>query len=802
MNIKKMFFMCIFLIGILPGASLAADQGYIQIFIEPSGVRTDARWSYDGGSTWLESGYKTSKIDVGTYIITFNTVTGWISPSPLSLTVTKNKTSAGTGIYQQGGGGVTVPEDWTVWGQPSYQGENYAPLSFTLINRNILAWVESDRTPTSSVWGSTVKMVDFNVSENIRQIEFPSTQRYLYSTQSNTTMNTLDANSKTVMEDNRFIMPEEEENWLTLEDPSETIANQQFTNSTVGGWVGSWITFIKESTKAGLPLSDTGHASPVVTWPDNKWLESLPGYQTYSEGLVPAYETLGGAVIFLPTNDGVIHAFDVDADDDGYFQELWGAMPLSSFLFGVYQEMHKQTGGLVIHPRIPSLGGPILVHDVEDGQGGWLRLLAGSTGEGVGLAVKSASAWDSETGRNVSSSLGNPESVSGHAAGVFALDVTSLTYNQIKQKWSVTNIDLGGGDGFLDLVSSATGNIWTKTAYDEITGGALPSFAGYRTLMMSLARPVTGYTGSNTRTWHMVLLGVDTESKFRLYDINPLTGELYGTTQLSETVPTGTEVELPSKIGAVAPWGETTPRLDEIYFYLSNGSFYSWDLNAGTAPVSLLDVEFKLQGEYYNAEVVQDFDGTFLEVDGETHRFVAFVVRLQKAGQGQGGGIIYGAIVVDVTKLVADGSLPQTLEIGTHWGQTNVFVSESDSVQSMYLAEHMHGNEAFPVSAPFFYDGKLIIAATGYQSTGSERGEYGKVFIADPITGEVQTDTYRDTKLIGGALVDESGVLRVATEDGTILSVDLTDYGLDVPGSGTGGGTSGEVSTVYWKIVN
>jgi hypothetical protein len=120
----------------------------------------------------------------------------------------------------------------------------------------------------------------------------------------------------------------------------------------------------------------------------------------------------------------------------------------------------------------------------------------------------------------------------------------------------------------------------------------------------------------------------------------------------------------------------------------------------------------------------------------------------------------------------------------------------------MYLAEHMHGNEAFPVSAPFFYDGKLIIAATGYQSTGSERGEYGKVFIADPITGEVQTTTYRDTKLIGGALVDESGVLRVATEDGTILSVDLTDYGLDVPGSGTGGGTSGEVSTVYWKIVN
>ncbi|MDO9508344.1 MAG: hypothetical protein Q7I97_03230, partial [Thermovirgaceae bacterium] len=240
-----------------------------------------------------------------------------------------------------------------------------------------------------------------------------------------------------------------------------------------------------------------------------------------------------------------------------------------------------------------------------------------------------------------------------------------------------------------------------------------------------------------------------------------------------------------------------TPKLEEIYFYLSNGSFYTWDLNAGTSPQALLNMEFRLSNEYYNAEVVQDFDGTFLMVDGEIHRFVAFVVRLEKAGVGQGGGVIYGAIVVDVTKLKNGGSLPQTLTIGTAWGQTNVFRTESTSVQSMYLAEQMQGNEAFPVSAPFFYDGKLIIAATGYQSTAGVDGFYGKIYIADPLTGEVQTETYQDTQLVGGSLVDESGILRVVTSDGTILSLDLTEFGLDAPGSG--GAASDDVEVLYWK---
>lgn len=790
-----LLFVCLF-----PRESSSWDGGYIRIYINgPS----EARWSYNGGLTWLTTGTRSSKISIGTYTVTFNSVSGWSSPSSRSMLVTKNHTSEATVTYQQGGGGLQVPDHWTIWAQPAYQGSEYSPLSFTLINRNILAWVESDKTPTASVWGSTLKMVDFSRSESIRQVEFPTTQRYLYSIQSNAVMSSLDHNVKTTMTDTKFIFPEYVADWLTLDNPVETIENQQFSNSTVGNWVSYWITFLKTSTKAGLPFSDTGHASPVVTWPDNAWLDALPGYAAFSEGLEPDYNAQGGAVIFLPTTDGVIHAFDVDQDSDGYFRELWGAMPLSSFLFGIYQEMHKRTEGLTLHPRIPTLGAPILVHDVEDGQGGWLRLLIGATGEGVGLAAKTGDAWNEETGRDVGSVLGSPATVNGHAAGVFALDITDFAYDRIKQRWSVSNVDLGGGIGFLDFVSSATSNIWTKTSFTAIDGGAVPAFAGYRTLRMSLSRPVAGYTGSETRTWHAVLLGIDNESKFRLYDINPLTGELIGTTQLNEIASSGTEIELPSKIGAIVPWGESTPKLEEIYCYLSNGSFYGWDLDAGTSPQSLLDVEFQVAGEDYNAEVVQDFDGTFLLVDGEPHRFVAFVVRLVKAGAGQGGGVIYAALVVDVTKLREYETLPDTLQIGTHWGVTNVFVTESSAVQSMYLAEQMHGNEAYPVSAPFFYDGKLIIAATGYQSTGpqSDRGDYGKIFIADPLTGVVQTETFRDTRLVGGALVDESGILRVATSAGTILSLDLTDYGLDIPGSG-GGANSGDVSTIYWKKSN
>lgn len=787
--------MCLF-----PLESSSADQGYIRIYINgPS----EARWSYNGGLTWLSSGVRSPRISVGTYTVTFNSVSGWVSPSSLSLQVTKNKTTERTVTYQQGGGGAQVPDKWTVWAQPSYQGSEYSPLVFTLVNRNILAWVESDKTPTASVWGSTLKMVDFSRSESIRQVEFPGTQRYLYSTQSNAVMNTLDANVKTTMTDTRFVIPELVQSWLTLANPVETIANQQFTNSTVGAWVTSWISFLKTYTKAGLPLSDTGHASPVVTWPDNAWLNGLPGFTTFSDGLVATYANYGGAIIFLPTTDGIIHAFGVDSDSDGYFAELWGAMPLSSFLFGVYQEMLKQTQSLTLHPRIPTLGAPILIHDVEDGQGGWVRLLAGATGEGVNLSVKRAAAWDTETGRSVSSELGDPGSVDGHAAGVFALDITDPAYNGIKQRWSVTNIDLGGGDGFLDLVSSATSNAWTKTSYSDINSGSLPSFAGYRTLVMSLSRPVAGYTGDSSRVWHMVLLGIDTGNKFRLYNINPLTGELIGTTQLNEIAASGTEIDFPSKIGAVAAWGESTPKLEEIYFYLSNGSFYAWDLDAGTAPQSLLNLEYRVSSVYYNAEVVQEFDGTFLEVEGEIHRFIAFVIRLEKAGEGQGGGTIYGAILIDVTKLQSQSSLPESLVIGGSWGQTNVFNTESESVSSMYLAEQMHGNESYPVSAPFFYDGKLIITATGYISTGnpSQRGYYGKIFIVDPLTGDVQTETAYGTRFVGGALVDESGVLRIPTADGQILSYDLADYGLDVPGSG-GGANPGDVGTIYWKMTN
>ncbi|NLW36547.1 MAG: hypothetical protein GXY80_13885 [Syntrophorhabdus aromaticivorans] len=805
---KLMYFLLAFF---LLAPQIAWADGWIVVtFTEP--YPPAARWSYDGGTTWLESNQSSPAIPHNsTYTVSFNSVPNWVSPSSvLNVKLKNNQVTRIERTYVRVGGGTVVPEEWPVWPQPSYLGSQYVPLTFTLINRNILPWVESDKTPSTSVWGSVLKMVDFSYNyaedeETIKQLLYPATQNYLFSTQSNTSMSALNSSVGSVMTDTRFILPEYVENWLSFEDPPGTLVyveNQQFSNGIVSSWINSWIDFLKSRNinKAGMPLSDTGHGSPVATWPDNVWLSPLPGFLSYVDGLKPLYEPFGGAIVFLPTTDGVIHAFDVDPENDGYYGEIWGAMPLSSFLFGVYQEMHKRTLDLTLHPRIPTLGAPILIHDVEDGPGGWKRILTGATGIGTPLAPKAPEAWDSETGPGVSDILGIPQRLSGFTSGVFALDITDPRSSGVKQRWSVSNIDLGDGNGFLNIVSSATGNTWTKISYTALEGGSLPSFSEYRTLHTSLSRPVIGYTGSGTRTWHMVLLGIDNESYFHLYDINPLTGELIGSTQLNEVAALGTEIDFPSKIGAVVPWGENTPKLEEIYFYLSNGAFYSWDLYAGTAPRKILELEFKLQGEYYNAEVVQDFDGTFFIIDGQPHRYISFVVRLEKAGVGQGGGIIYGAVVVDITELELGENLPQTMEIGTHWGQTNVFVDESSAVQSMYLAEQMHGNEAFPVSAPFFYGGKLIIAATGYQSTGGYNGVYGKIYVADPITGEVQTETIHGVSLIGGALVDESGIFRVVTSTGEILSFDLTEYGLEPPGSGFGGEEQSEI--IYWKRNN
>ncbi|MEA3508223.1 MAG: hypothetical protein U9R40_04835 [Synergistota bacterium] len=709
--------------------------------------------------------------------------------------------------YIEGGSGSQTPEKWPFWPQPSYLGSDYEPLTFMSINRDIMAWVESDKTPESSVWGCTLKMVNFAGDSSILEVAFPATQRYRYGVASNATLSVLSDSCNSSMEDTRFIVPKQVESWLTLQN-GQTVANQQFTNSIVEDWVSDWIDFIKEDTKADLPLADSGHASPVVVWPDNIWLEPLSGYAAFSQAQASAYAGYGGALIFLPTTDGVVHAFDVDPDDDGYFQEKWGIIPLASFLFGVYQEEYRQIQELSACPRIPMLGAPILIHDVEDedADDGWVRLLVGATGTGVELAYKAAAAWDLETGLDVSSELASPASASGHAAGVFALDITDPEYDGVTQRWSVTNAYWGSADGAVIVCSSATGDAWRKKTYSEIDAGAISRFAGYRSLKMSLSRPVAGYTGTPERTWHTIILGIDTSDKFHLYDIDPLTGELLDNIQLSETAASGTEIDFPSKIGALVPWGESTPKLEEVYFYLSNGSFYSWNPDTGSDPQSLVEFSFKLQGDYYNSEVIQDFDGTFLMVDGDVHRFVAFVVRMEKAGAGQGGGDIYGAILVDVTKLAEEAdSLPESIEIGRAWGDTNEFNPENDSesVYSMYLSEQMHGNETFPVSPPFFYDGKLIIATTGYLNTGqqSQRGYVSNVYIADPLTHDVQQiDTLYHTKLVGGAGVDSEGVLHLPTSDGDMVDVDLTQYGLNEPGAG--GVTSGDIDSVYWRIVD
>jgi len=74
----------------------------LQVFIENNDVvAAGARWSYNGGASWNESGYVETSLSAGEYNISFNTITGWITPATLPLTLVRGQSTSATGTYVQ-----------------------------------------------------------------------------------------------------------------------------------------------------------------------------------------------------------------------------------------------------------------------------------------------------------------------------------------------------------------------------------------------------------------------------------------------------------------------------------------------------------------------------------------------------------------------------------------------------------------------------------------------------------------------------------------------------------------------------
>jgi len=74
----------------------------LQVFVEPDeAITAGARWSYDGGATSNESGSVIYDLAAGDYVISFNTIDGWITPANLPLTLVRGQTTVVTGTYVQ-----------------------------------------------------------------------------------------------------------------------------------------------------------------------------------------------------------------------------------------------------------------------------------------------------------------------------------------------------------------------------------------------------------------------------------------------------------------------------------------------------------------------------------------------------------------------------------------------------------------------------------------------------------------------------------------------------------------------------
>ncbi|MGP8202035.1 MAG: hypothetical protein ACLQU4_21320 [Limisphaerales bacterium] len=127
--------------------SLTGNGGSLEVTISPpAAVAAGAKWQVDGG-TFQYSGATVSNLSVGNHTVSFNTVSGWITPSNQSVSVTANSTAMTTGTYQQTGSlkvtitpaaAVTVGAKWQVdGGQVQSSGATVSGLSVGTNNHTV-----------------------------------------------------------------------------------------------------------------------------------------------------------------------------------------------------------------------------------------------------------------------------------------------------------------------------------------------------------------------------------------------------------------------------------------------------------------------------------------------------------------------------------------------------------------------------------------------------------------------------------------------------------------------------------------
>jgi len=716
---------------------------------------------------------------------------------------------------------VVVSGDiWPMWPEPDVRIKDLdvlEPATFLSIGRDVVAWPFFGSTTVS---GGYLNFVDSGLYFTIKKEDgsFVTVQPIkssiddLFIVTGNTSIKDPSDGETTSGFRSAAVFPEYSSSWLNG-IPNEDIGSADITK---------WKSFLMGN------FADSGHAPPMVVWPEDPWLKAyrIGGYE------VPA-KWKDRVVCLWPTNQGLLHGFEVYPKDvSPYVNRKWGVVPNPAFRQTLYHELrniYRNSG----YYRITLLDGPVTVRDVEiDGE--WRRIAVGTTGMGTKQVLKPQDAWLKLGQNTVDTPIPSPSvSDKGRAFGVYAFDITDLqasaTPTTLDPLWSVSNV-------FFET----SANDFADYFPEKKTAAAKSDYAEYAGLKFSASKPLIGYTKdeSGNRIWHVIILGVEKgTNKYKWLDVDPSDGSVLRSgyfrnlsTNQDEVLPeilekkngpvlyTQEQAEslFPSRILAAFPPPDSSynePLMSDVYVYLSNGGIYRWDLNEESHAPSWIITLVNNDGQATSP--LTDFDISYL--DGSTFMAANVVLTFQGGSDHETEGLV----VLNLSEIEKQTISDRGSGIKVPPGQDGDVVDSSNDyllVLQLQLEKGAYTPESKTVLAsPVFILERLYLAfyELNTKGKGSEVSRlYTLLFggmMGQGKNQKLEEGTLENLKDLinlddveaAMMMIDSSGQLVLLDTSGNVLAT--LDTGLDPGSGGEGEGseiTGSGVSTVYWKIVN
>ncbi|HSH92629.1 MAG TPA: hypothetical protein VK968_00620, partial [Roseimicrobium sp.] len=151
-------------IGLIANA-LPAFAGNLKVNLSPSqAVTAGARWRVDGGA-WQTSGTTVKNLSNGTHTVTYNAVTGWVSPASAPVAISGGTTTI-TGTYVQtaslvvnlAGGIGQWRVDGGAWRAGGTTAGQLAPGSHTIDYESVTGYVAPVTETVSLTAGQTLTL--------------------------------------------------------------------------------------------------------------------------------------------------------------------------------------------------------------------------------------------------------------------------------------------------------------------------------------------------------------------------------------------------------------------------------------------------------------------------------------------------------------------------------------------------------------------------------------------------------------------------------------------------------------------